>query len=432
MEYYLSARNIPEVNVVPLNLPDSIEITIDNVTHWVGLAQGTDIIRDFNQHSDSAVTTTFHAWRYYLDYVAAPIKDWITSHNLTSTIRYIVLCKGVPFKIQAAGDYMGAQGNLTVGGLLCMLNTADYESFIENTIYPFNAKANPYYNVDPNFTMEYRFLPDHFTGSDYNLSYLVSHLDGVDYETVKGIIDRSVSPDTSGEGWWILDGDPDLLIFSDVRQNLLAIGEKVVWDYGDDWITTFPGKVIGYVSNGAHAEDNNPNWHDSTFWVDLLEFEYSNGAIATTIESFNGNSITTLVHRVNHSLLTQFTQKNLNLSSGTGFTANAWEPSLGGITSPAKYFPYYAIGYNQIDAAYLATPYLAWQNVFVGDPLTRIYNNETITITSDTTITGGDFVGRIIVPEGKTLTIAGGSILNFKRNSSLLVYGNLILEPYLS
>jgi hypothetical protein len=126
MQYYVAARGIPVSNICPLDSLDSWEITIEGETHIVGLAQETDIIRDTHQDSIKAPTPTFHAWRYYLDYVAAPIKNWITSHNLTSTIRYIVLCKGVPFKIQAAGDWalIGTSGgNVTVDGLLCMLNT---------------------------------------------------------------------------------------------------------------------------------------------------------------------------------------------------------------------------------------------------------------------------------------------------------------------
>ena len=434
-DYYQTARGIPAENIVQLFLPDSIDITVDGITLTVGLAQETDIIRDFDQDAIWAVNPTFHAWKYYLDYIATPIKDWISSHNLISTIRYIVLCKGVPFKIQARGDWSGldgAKGNLSIDGLLCLLNTENYDSFITNEVYPTGKVPNPYFNKDPNYSMEYRFLPDHFTnlfsGYTVKLSYLVSHLNGVNFNDVKGIIDRSINPDMSGEGWWVLDGDGGLLSFHSLRNKLVSLDANVLWDYTDLWLTNAPGNVIGYVSNGIHAEDDNPNWHDSTFWVDLLEFQYANGAIAASIESFNANSISTLVHRAGHSLITQFIQSNLSQSKGTGFTGNTWEPGLGSITDPYYNFPYYAMGYNQVDAAYLATPSLAWQNVFVGDPLTRIYDYKTITIASDTTITGGDFAGRIIVPEGKTLTIANGSILNFKRNSFIKVYGNVLIE----
>ncbi len=66
-DYYQNARGIPSSNIVPLPLPDSIDITIDNETHWVGLAQETDIIRDFYQDAVWAITPTKHAWKYFLD-----------------------------------------------------------------------------------------------------------------------------------------------------------------------------------------------------------------------------------------------------------------------------------------------------------------------------------------------------------------------------
>ncbi|MGQ9644866.1 MAG: hypothetical protein ACUVT3_13495 [Ignavibacterium sp.] len=50
--YYKNARNIPTSNIVALNLPDTI-ITINDTTHTVGLAQQTDIIRDFDQDLNS-------------------------------------------------------------------------------------------------------------------------------------------------------------------------------------------------------------------------------------------------------------------------------------------------------------------------------------------------------------------------------------------
>lgn len=70
MQYYVDARNIPSSNIVPLPLPDSIDITIDNETHWVGLAQETDIIRDFYQDAAWAADPTKHAFKYFLDNIA--------------------------------------------------------------------------------------------------------------------------------------------------------------------------------------------------------------------------------------------------------------------------------------------------------------------------------------------------------------------------
>jgi uncharacterized protein (TIGR03790 family) len=223
-DYYKLKRGIPAINIIQpgLDLPDLTQITVDGVTHAVGLAQETDIIRDFHQDSIHTATATFHAWQYFITYVRNPIYNYIQNHNLRNTIRYIVLCKGVPCKIQAAGndDY---QGNVSLDGLLCILNTDgnNYESFL-HYLFPLGLN-NPYHNADADLTMDYRFLPDHFTtlqGSDtVKLSYLVSHLDGIDLQNVYNIIDRSVNADTTGDGWWIIDDDPNVVEPGYIRRN---------------------------------------------------------------------------------------------------------------------------------------------------------------------------------------------------------------------
>ncbi|MCK6615818.1 MAG: hypothetical protein L6Q47_16405 [Ignavibacteriaceae bacterium] len=207
-DYYINARNIPASNVVPLYLPDTV-ITIYNNTHPVIIAEGGNIIRDAVGHDGGAWFVTPHAWKYFYQYIAAPIKEYIAVNNLNS-IRYIVLCKGVPFKIQAGGDFGAVIGNLAIDGLLSMLNTQNYESLLDSIYNEYRSFAkphplycyrcqlqivNPYYDVDSNLLMDNRFIPGFFTrtwnGHTIKLDYLVSHLDGISYDMVKGIIDRS-------------------------------------------------------------------------------------------------------------------------------------------------------------------------------------------------------------------------------------------------
>jgi uncharacterized protein (TIGR03790 family) len=437
--YYKNARNIPANNIVPLPLTRK-DITINGVTHPVIIAQETDIIRDSINHELNNGTYTFHAWRYYLDYVATPIREWIAAHNLTSIIRYIVLCKGVPFKIQANADGSSNPGNLTVDGLLCMLNTntPNYDNFIMNTVFPSGNIPNPYFSVDPELTMDYRFLPDHFTisweGYTVELSYLVSHLDGISYDVVKSIIDKSKEPDMSGTAAWIIDNESAPHLNSDMlnaSNKLEELGFNVVYDETDDWLTSYNGDVIGYTSWGTHAEDGNCEWEDSAWVKDSLRFELANGSVFNTQESFNGNSLTTLHWRYVHSpppacnhtqgLATQFTE-----IGGTGTMGHAWEPRT--IAQDAILFPAYQLGYNLMDAFYQSLENIGGRNVLVGDPLTRIYECENTVITTNTTIGSGDYQCNIIVPQNVVLTIASGSTINFSRNAALKVYGTLIIS----
>lgn len=319
MQYYVASRGIPYPdNVVELNLPDSTQITVDGVTHWVGIRQETDIIRDIYNHNIGTWYATEHAWKYFYNYIALPIKNHLINNNLTSTIRYIVLCKGVPFKVQAAADSSNVICNITLDGLLCMLNTNNYESLLHSIYSQYRSYAipdtlycnpcqmqitNPYYNVDPSFTMNYRFLPSQFTrnwnGYTIKLDYLVSHLDGLNYDIVKGMINKSVNADKSGTGTWIIDNDPSPWTFAhsyftSTVNSLENYGFNVEYDYTNNWLTSYQGNIMGYSSYGTHAEDYNCNFQDSNWVKDSLDFYLFNGAIFNVLESFNGQSLTTL------------------------------------------------------------------------------------------------------------------------------------------
>jgi len=209
--YYRDVRNIPTSNIVPLYLPDTA-ITIGGVTHPITIAEGGNIIRDSTNHINGTWYATRHAWKYFYQYVALPIKEHLINNNLTSTIRYIVLCKGTPFYIQAACDSTNVIANLAVDGLLAMLGTNNYDILLDSIYNKYRSYAvpnyhvypnyyqqmqitNPYYNVDQNLNMNYRFKPGVFTrswnGHTIKLDYLISHLDGISYSMVKNMIDLS-------------------------------------------------------------------------------------------------------------------------------------------------------------------------------------------------------------------------------------------------
>lgn len=118
-EYYRIARNIPSENIIfpGLRFPDTT-FSVDGVTHTVGLGQVTDNIRDFDNHNSGTWYATEHAWKYFYKFVALPIKNYLINHNLINTVRYIVLIKGVPCKVQAAGD-VSAICNVSVDGCVC-------------------------------------------------------------------------------------------------------------------------------------------------------------------------------------------------------------------------------------------------------------------------------------------------------------------------
>lgn len=448
-EYYRLARGIPAVNICPLDSLTSQTYTSDGSTHRVIIAQNGDIIQD-STNATFWYGATRHAWKYFVDNIANPIRQHLINNNLQNQIRYIVLCKGVPFKIQAGGDWDHLGGNLTVDGLLCMLNTENFDALLDSLFLKIITNAepiieNPYFNADKDFSLNHRFLTNRYdtlwNGFNVQLSYLVSHLDGLSFDIVKGIIDSSKNADTTGTATWVLDADDNYRaghqdFFVDTKEKLEALGFNVNWNDDGNWTTHNNGPVIGYSSYGTHAEDGNCAFTDSNWVRDSLQyFQFAPGAVFNTLESYNGNSIGTLNWRWvkpctpqnihTQGLATQFTQ-----IGGTGMMGHAWEPYLNGVIYNEFFMPAYAIGYNYVDAAYMGMAYLAWQNVIIGDPLTRIFPEQvTKILTQDSTITSGDFTGKLIVPEGITLTVPHLANVNFKKNASLQINGNLNIHP---
>ncbi|MFN7014694.1 MAG: hypothetical protein ACK4ON_10550, partial [Bacteroidia bacterium] len=447
--YYTTARNIPAVNVVGLNglVNDDIYDPVSNTTHRIILEQQGEIIRDSTILSYNPINR--HAWLYFVEKIAAPIAEklrttFVNGTPLKDIIRFIVLCKGVPFRILTTPDHgSSCNQNVPIDGLLCFLGENIYDPHHLMTYLNMEGATNghcngtfdivnPYYNSDPNFNMNHFFLPNHYSkfNSYFNrnieLSYLISHLDGMSFSDVKNMIDSSIAAINSSDYDWFIDADPtpcaggsQILRQTTTKDILNTLGiTNYFIDTTDTIYTSHPYNkpVISYISNGTHTSNGTPcvRYFQPDYIQTQLDFTFIAGAVFNTAESFNVNTLGTdpPVRREGAEMgqISEFFH-----TGGTVGVGQVLHGSNGGIIlDNSIMLPSYALGYTFIEAAYLSMQNLTDNRVVVGDPLTRIYNYETITVTSDTTITGGDFVGRIIVPEGRTLTIAGGSNLNFK------------------
>ena len=80
--YYKTVRNIPEVNFMRpgLRFPDTT-FSVDGATHAVGLGQVTDNIRDFDNHNSGTWYATEHAWKYFYQFMALPIKNYLFKYS---------------------------------------------------------------------------------------------------------------------------------------------------------------------------------------------------------------------------------------------------------------------------------------------------------------------------------------------------------------
>jgi len=187
-DYYVNKYDIPSENIIGLNLPN--EVTYDG--HVVQLFRKAEVIKDTTIAFYDTPDT--HAWEYYIDYIADPIKNHLNStmvsgDSLKNIIRYIVLCYGIPFKIQARHDWGWSPGgireNIALDGLLTILYHPNilelWQKYYWNTDY-----NNPYWRSDRYYNFDMRFKPHHFVNnSELTLDYLVTRLDALDLETIE-------------------------------------------------------------------------------------------------------------------------------------------------------------------------------------------------------------------------------------------------------
>lgn len=334
--YYRQARNIPDVNILGVAAPVTEQITRPQFDADFDSTGSRDHLK---QSIEYYLETTY-------DENGVPLKD---------KIYYIVLTKGIPIKIRQfdGNEGLGFSDYSSVDASLALL-FQDYD--IDGRLF------NPYCNPDPFGSLNFRFKSFHFSNSQLTLSYLVTRLDGYSVDEIKGMIDRSLSPYTSGGGWWVIDDAQKTydkmynayLKLKDLNQNI----NPDPWVDSADWITTNSGKVAGYVSHGVHAG------MPADYIRTALNFDYANGAIFTSYESVNAASFNSFGSQ---GQVADFIQKG-----GTGGIGNVYEPGSHAIAREEILFPMYAVGYPLADAAYMSLVYLDWTTIVVGDPLCSI------------------------------------------------------------
>lgn len=102
-DYYMNKRNIPAINTVALTIPPWKVYngsTVYLANYWELIVKD-----DSCAGSIYAVCDTL-TWHFFMEFIANPIRDSLTlkvnahGDTLKNKIKYIVLCKGMPLKIQ--------------------------------------------------------------------------------------------------------------------------------------------------------------------------------------------------------------------------------------------------------------------------------------------------------------------------------------------
>lgn len=470
--HYKLVRGISSENLLPLSIP--WEKTIGG--HRIKVLLQNEIILDQDGNNSQNHTTIFpQAYEFVKQEITQPIESYLNNtfvngEPLSAKIRFIVVCKGIPLKVTTYSSNwsmisQGKRMGTSVNSLISLMNQSDptfsftNHDFISSTYFD-NIYSNPYYNKENSdgqlYNFDFYFKPKTFkNNSMYNLelNYLVSRLDGYNFEDVISMIDRAQVPDMSGDCFYILDGDLNSFTCKDVIDckddvsianiNLLSLGFNTLANTTDDVIlSAYDEKVIGYQSSGSQSDI----LLYCDYPVNVLLFNIVNGALFNTYESYNCyvfdvdgplncgffSQRQAHVFQPPHPLQGYYHYQGLISdfihAGGTGGQAHVFEPTVNTVSDGKIFFPAYAMGYSLVEAIYMGSPYLAYRNVVVGDPLTTIAWGKQ-TLIANTEWDGTNLVtGKITVPQSKTLTIKEDAVINFRHLGSLEIDGYLIIE----
>ena len=295
--------------------------------------------------------------------IQEPIAAWLRARAAHDRILYIVLTKGVPLRIAGTAGRDGTVASVDSElALLYKRLVGEDQPVADRVPNPLFLKNSPVAEAKP------------FSRAASDL-YLVTRLDGYTADEVTAMIDRAASPVTEGRvlldqkagvvDWlgneWLAAAAarlskllPPSRVVLETTSEVLN-GQKNVLGYyawgSNDWAVTsrqpglafVPGAIAGsYVNTDGRTFTEPPAAWTLGKWSDRASF------FAGSPQSLAGDLIRAGV---------------------TGVSASVADPYLDGMVRPEILFPAYVSGFNLAESYYLATPFLSWQTMVVGDPL---------------------------------------------------------------
>ena len=320
---------------------------------------------------------------YYLNVIRPQILP-----ALNSSIDEIVTTTGLPLRIDVTesnpGTYTDPFGvKRTVGSgwwkpyssleseLTTINEVSTWQQMGDQTYYSQSGKpsfpqpsCNPYYNATTSFHYSNYNLPN------YGGVRLTARLDGFTVANVESAIDRAQHAyllPGSNSPYVVMDNDPnantvDHSMIQQLKTNVIASsGLNYVYDNTTAAVTTTPGPVIGYDSNGTNGSGLSPGYIPNQ-----LNFTLANGAVFDTHESYNAYSFQPGGNHGGQGLVAEWLAKG-----GTVGVGNVQEPSAGAPyeANESQMYKMLLAGYTWGEAAWSSIQQLGYVNTVVGDPL---------------------------------------------------------------
>lgn len=316
-EYYRSRRNLPDENVCRLKTSVDSEISRD---------------------------------RFELE-ILEPLARHLTANALQDQILFLVTTDGIPLKIQGdsspVGDLASVDSELTL--LYRYLLYGDYSRY--------GRIENPYFLVE---MKEGEFRP--FLRKDFEI-YLVTRLSAATEAGALALVDRGLSQALRGtflfdlpsqqksiEGEWL----------KEAARQLQSSGLSVQLEQSGRLLTGV-SEASGYASFGGR---------DPALSQGVPQFRWHPGALALLFDhdSFQlgvpAPEAKISTSSENPSLAERIVEQGV-----TGLAGYVADPTVDGFLRPQVLFPAWISGHNLAESFYLATRYLGWRQVVIGDPL---------------------------------------------------------------
>ena len=276
--------------------------------------------------------------RYQRD-IEKPVKTYLAKTGLSKTVDYLVLTKGVPLRLGRGWS---------VDGLLMVM---DQKTDLSN---PKVYARNPYFTKS-----------EHFSHKKYGI-YLATRLDGYTVSDAKALVDRSLAAKPS-KGLFLIDTTPerDKAGFEAMNERMKAAYDKILWknkDVEQESSSRFVGgrkSLMGYFSWGS----NDPAFDRAQY----KSLRFAPGAIAETAVSTSARTMTR-TDDGGQSLIADLIESGV-----TGVKGYVAEPTLAAIADPVILFDRYLNGYNLAESFYMASRFIFWRDLVIGDPLCAPY-----------------------------------------------------------
>ena len=303
----------------------------------------------------------------YLARVEAPVSAWFGRHSAQDRVNFIVLTKGVPLRVAGTSGRTGTVASVDSELTLLYRKMTGRPSPVQGFV------ANPYYaGVAP--PAEWR----PFSHQHQDI-FLVTRLDGFAAGDANGLVDASKAAQPVSAGRIVLDMKAavddkgnEWLKQAAERLAQMGLGDRVVLEQTSA-VVRDQKDLLAYYSWGS----NDPAIRDRD-----LGNRFVPGGIAGQFVSTDARTFTeppadwklgTWEQRATfYAGSPQSLTGDLIRQGVTGVAGQVAEPFLDGSIRPEILIPAYLSGFSLAEAYYLAMPYLSWQAVVVGDPLTTV------------------------------------------------------------